>query len=177
VSHCGNARSTLTVRLRSVHGFYLQLNAKPTITLTSRGDQVSAGVLRKNIRRTSRASTARYLLVKSVSVVETKRATPECIVPACEPTFGRQHAESADQLRGLLPAHSLVPAFTVQTCMLNICVGEVAVRGRRYWYSEERLTPRSGGGGRRGPASGLNWIETGFVTQLRETYCQTLQLK
>lgn len=47
-------------------GLYLHLNVIPLVTLTSRGDQLSVGVLRKNIRPRSKAISVICVLVKSL---------------------------------------------------------------------------------------------------------------
>jgi len=60
-AHCGNA-----------DGLYLHLNVMSSVTFTSRGDQLSAGVLRKNIRPGSKAISAICVLVKCLNTLKTK---------------------------------------------------------------------------------------------------------
>jgi hypothetical protein len=61
--HCGNA-----------DGLYLHLNVMPSVTFTSRSDQLSAGVLRKNIRPGSKAISVICVLVKCLNTLKTKWA-------------------------------------------------------------------------------------------------------
>jgi len=67
-AHCGNA-----------DGLYMHLNVIPSVTLTSRADQLSTGVLRKNIWPRSKVISVKCVLVKCLNTLKTKWTEPSVL--------------------------------------------------------------------------------------------------